>query len=82
MSERIDPVLVHADGSAVFHRELDRGYPLIERGAGMWLVDTHGNRYLDAVGGGTWTKPGRYGRLAPCRPGRPVSASVAIVGPW
>jgi adenosylmethionine-8-amino-7-oxononanoate aminotransferase len=52
MSERIDPVLVHADGSAVFHRELDRGYPLIERGEGMWLVDVDGNRYLDAVGGG------------------------------
>jgi len=52
MSERIAPVLVHADGSAVFHRELDRGYPLIERGEGMWLVDAGGNRYLDAVGGG------------------------------
>ena len=52
MSERIEPVLVHADGSAVFHRELDRGYPLIERGEGMWLVDADGNRYLDAVGGG------------------------------
>lgn len=52
MSGRIDPALVHADASAVFHRELDRGYPLIERGEGMWLVDTDGNRYLDAVGGG------------------------------
>jgi adenosylmethionine-8-amino-7-oxononanoate aminotransferase len=52
MSDRIDPVLVHADGSAVFHRELDRGYPLIVRGEGMWLVDDAGNRYLDAVGGG------------------------------
>ncbi len=52
MSERIDPVVVHADESAVFHRELDRGYPLIERGEGMWLIDTDGNRYLDAVGGG------------------------------
>ena len=39
MSERLDPLLVHADGSAVFHRELDRGYPLIERGEGMWLVE-------------------------------------------
>jgi len=52
VSDRIDPVLVHAGASAVFHRELDRGYPLIERGEGMWLVDTDGNRYLDAVGGG------------------------------
>ncbi len=50
--ERIDPALVHADGSAVFHRELDRGYPLIVRGEGMWLIDAAGNRYLDAVGGG------------------------------
>jgi adenosylmethionine-8-amino-7-oxononanoate aminotransferase len=48
----IEPALVHADQSAVFHRELDRGYPLIERGEGIWLVDAHGNRYLDAVGGG------------------------------
>ncbi|MGH3075647.1 MAG: aspartate aminotransferase family protein, partial [Gaiellales bacterium] len=50
--ERIDPVVVHADDSAVFHRELDRGYPLIVRGEGMWLIDAAGNRYLDAVGGG------------------------------
>ncbi|MGH3076415.1 MAG: hypothetical protein ACRDQC_15865, partial [Gaiellales bacterium] len=50
--ERIDPVLVHSDGSAVFHRELDRGYPLIVRGEGIWLIDAAGNRYLDAVGGG------------------------------
>jgi adenosylmethionine-8-amino-7-oxononanoate aminotransferase len=49
---RLEPVLVHADQSAVFHRELDRGYPLIERGEGPWLIDTDGNRYLDAVGGG------------------------------
>jgi adenosylmethionine-8-amino-7-oxononanoate aminotransferase len=50
--DRIDPVLVHAGGSAVFHRELDRGYPLIVRGEGIWLIDAAGNRYLDAVGGG------------------------------
>ncbi len=50
--DRIDPVFVHAGESAVFHRELDRGYPLIDRGEGMWLVDAGGNRYLDAVGGG------------------------------
>jgi adenosylmethionine-8-amino-7-oxononanoate aminotransferase len=50
--DRLDPVLVHAGESAVFHRELDRGYPLIERGEGIWLIDADGNRYLDAVGGG------------------------------
>ncbi len=46
------PVLVHADDTAVFVRELDRGYPLIERGEGVWLYDRAGNAYLDAVGGG------------------------------
>ena len=50
--DRIDPVFVHAGESAVFHRELDRGYPLIDHGEGVWLVDAGGNRYLDAVGGG------------------------------
>jgi adenosylmethionine-8-amino-7-oxononanoate aminotransferase len=36
----------------VFVRELDRRYPLIERGEGVWLYDTAGTAYLDAVGGG------------------------------
>ena len=36
----------------VFVRELDRPYPLIERGQGVWLYDTGGNAYLDAVSGG------------------------------
>jgi adenosylmethionine-8-amino-7-oxononanoate aminotransferase len=50
--QRFDPVLVDPAESTVFHRELDRGYPLIERGEGIWLIDSRGNRYLDAVGGG------------------------------
>jgi adenosylmethionine-8-amino-7-oxononanoate aminotransferase len=44
--------LVRAEETAVFPRELDRGYPLIERGEGVWLYDRAGNAYLDAVGGG------------------------------
>lgn len=43
---------VHADETAVFPRELDRPYPLIERAEGPWLYDRDGNAYLDAVGGG------------------------------
>lgn len=37
--------------SPVFYRDLTRELPLIVRGEGCWLVDEHGNRYLDAVGG-------------------------------
>jgi adenosylmethionine-8-amino-7-oxononanoate aminotransferase len=47
-----EPVFVSADGTSVFPRELDRQYPLIERGEGCWLYDTAGTAYLDAVGGG------------------------------
>src|SRR5215208_6200996 len=46
------PVLVHADDSRVFVRELDRPYPLIVRGEGVWLHDRDGTAYLDAVSGG------------------------------
>lgn len=43
---------ITADDTAVFVRELDRHYPLIVKGAGVWLHDANGNRYLDAVSGG------------------------------
>ena len=43
--------LASAGGSAVFCRELDKDYPLIERGEGVCLYDTAGNRYLDASSG-------------------------------
>jgi adenosylmethionine-8-amino-7-oxononanoate aminotransferase len=47
-----EPVFVRAGDTNVFVRELDRPYPLIARGEGVWLEDTGGTRYLDAVSGG------------------------------
>jgi adenosylmethionine-8-amino-7-oxononanoate aminotransferase len=44
--------LVTSDNTSVFVRELDRGYPLIARGEGVWLYDDVGNAYLDGVSGG------------------------------
>ena len=35
----------------VFYRKLGHEYPKIVRGEGCWLIDEHGKRYLDAVGG-------------------------------
>ena len=35
----------------VFYRKLTRAFPRIVRGEGCWLIDEHGKRYLDAVGG-------------------------------
>src|SRR4051794_41949368 len=47
-----EPVFVRAPETRVFVRELDRAYPLIERGEGVWLYDREGTAYLDAVSGG------------------------------
>jgi len=46
------PVFVHADETRVLVRELDRPYPLIVRGRGVWLEDRDGTTYLDAISGG------------------------------
>jgi adenosylmethionine-8-amino-7-oxononanoate aminotransferase len=43
---------IRSDETAVFPRELDRAYPLIERAEGVWLYGADGKRYLDAAGGG------------------------------
>lgn len=37
--------------SPVFYRRLKRAYPRIVRGAGVWLTDAEGNRYLDGCSG-------------------------------
>ena len=47
-----EPIVVRADETHVFPRELDRMYPLIDRAEGVWLYDRQGNAFLDAVGGG------------------------------
>jgi adenosylmethionine-8-amino-7-oxononanoate aminotransferase len=47
-----EPVVVREPDTSVFLRELDRPYPLIDRAEGVWLYDSAGTSYLDAVGGG------------------------------
>jgi adenosylmethionine-8-amino-7-oxononanoate aminotransferase len=47
-----EPVVIRAPDTRVFVRELDRPYPLIVRGEGVWLYDRDGTAYLDAVSGG------------------------------
>jgi adenosylmethionine-8-amino-7-oxononanoate aminotransferase len=57
-----DPVFVHAAETRVFVRELDRPYPLIVRGEGVWLYDAGGTAYLDAVSGGAMVTSLGHGR--------------------
>ena len=43
---------VRADETSVFPRFLDLAYPNIERGKGVWLETSDGQRILDASSGG------------------------------
>jgi adenosylmethionine-8-amino-7-oxononanoate aminotransferase len=52
MSGLAEPVFVHARDTHVLVRELDRPYPLIVRGRGVWMQDRDGTEYLDAISGG------------------------------
>ena len=52
---------VDTDKSKVFHRELDRNYPVFTNGEGVWIFDAEGQRYLDAMSGGAFTANIGYG---------------------
>ena len=47
--------------SSVFHRELDRKYPIFRHAEGVWVSDAEGRRYLDAMSGGAFTANIGYG---------------------
>jgi adenosylmethionine-8-amino-7-oxononanoate aminotransferase len=46
----------------LFPPELDRRYPVAVRGEGVWIEDSAGNRYLDAMSGGSMAATLGYGR--------------------
>lgn len=43
--------VVSPDATDVIHRDLNRPYPVIDRGEGIYLFDTDGKRYIDGSGG-------------------------------
>ena len=49
-------------GTRVFHLELDRHYPVVVRGEGVWVEDSTGKRYLDAMSGGSMAATLGHGR--------------------
>jgi adenosylmethionine-8-amino-7-oxononanoate aminotransferase len=46
----------------LFPPELDRRYPVAVRGEGVWLEDSSGKRYVDAMSGGSMAATLGYGR--------------------
>lgn len=54
--------LVDSSSTRVLPPELDRRYPVLVRGEGVWLEDRDGRRYLDAMSGGSMAATLGHGR--------------------
>ena len=59
--------------------ELDRRYPVAARGEGVWIEDADGNRYLDAMSGGSMAATLGYGRRDLLEAARRQSLELAYV---
>jgi adenosylmethionine-8-amino-7-oxononanoate aminotransferase len=53
---------IDSDTTHVLPLELDKRYPVIVRGEGAWVSDAAGNRYLDAMSGGSMAATLGHGR--------------------
>ena len=51
-----------SDSTRVLPLELDRHYPVIVKGDGVWVEDADGRRYLDAMSGGSMAATLGHGR--------------------
>jgi adenosylmethionine-8-amino-7-oxononanoate aminotransferase len=54
--------VIESSGTRVLPLELDRRYPVIVRGDGVWVEDAAGRRYLDAMSGGSMAATLGHGR--------------------
>jgi adenosylmethionine-8-amino-7-oxononanoate aminotransferase len=58
----LDDGPVTTDATRVFPLELDRRYPVVVSGEGVWVEDSAGRRYLDAMSGGSMAATLGHGR--------------------
>jgi adenosylmethionine-8-amino-7-oxononanoate aminotransferase len=70
---------IDSGATRLFPPELDRRYPVIVRGQGVWLEDTAGKRYLDAMSGGSMAATLGYGRTDLIEAARSQAARLSYV---
>ena len=70
---------VGSSQTRLFPPELDHAYPVVVRGEGVWLEDVDGNRYLDAMSGGSMAATLGYGRADLVKAARAQGARLAYV---
>jgi adenosylmethionine-8-amino-7-oxononanoate aminotransferase len=73
------PALVDSGSTRVLPPELDRRYPMIVRGEGVWLEDAAGRRYLDAMSGGSMALTLGHGRRDLIEVAREQASRLAYV---
>src|SRR6266540_1688131 len=59
---RVTRGLIESSQTHVLPLEFERAYPVVVRGDGVWVEDARGNRYLDAMSGGSMAATLGHGR--------------------
>src|SRR6266545_7845069 len=71
--------MVDSNGTRVLPLELDRRYPVVVRGRGVWVEDADGRRYLDAMSGGSMAATLGHGRTDIIEAARAQAKRLAYV---
>ncbi len=71
--------MVDSAGTRVLPLELDRRYPVVVRGRGVWVEDADGRRYLDAMSGGSMAATLGHGRTDIIEAARAQAKRLAYV---
>ena len=71
--------MVEGNETRVLPLELDRRYPVLVRGRGVWVEDAGGRRYLDAMSGGSMAATLGHGRTDIIEAARAQAERVAYV---
>jgi hypothetical protein len=71
--------MVDSNETRVLPLELDRRYPVLVRGQGVWVEDAGGRRYLDAMSGGSMAATLGHGRTDIIEAARAQSERLAYM---
>jgi adenosylmethionine-8-amino-7-oxononanoate aminotransferase len=72
-------VTVDSSSTRILPPEFDRRYPVIVQGQGVWLTDSDGRRYLDAMSGGSMAATLGHGRADVAAVAREQARRLAFV---
>jgi adenosylmethionine-8-amino-7-oxononanoate aminotransferase len=75
----VPEALIDSNHTRVLPLEFDRRYPVVVRGRGVWVEDSAGRRYLDAMSGGSMASTLGHGRADIAAAARAQAERLAYV---